>query len=75
MRTGAAIGAATGASLAGAGVPHLKGIGRGDMHVQLELAVPKKLSKEQRDLLEKFAAISGEETGGSGGFFHKIFRE
>jgi molecular chaperone DnaJ len=61
-------------TIPGAGVPHLKGIGRGDLHVQLSLVVPKKLSKEQRELLEKFAEISGEDTsGGGGGFFHKIF--
>lgn len=64
-------------TLAGAGVPELKGIGRGDLHVQLEVAVPKKLSKEQRELLEKFAEISGEEAahGAGGGFFGKIFRD
>jgi molecular chaperone DnaJ len=63
-------------TLAGAGVPHLKGVGRGDLIVELELVVPKKLSKEQRELLEKYAAISGEETGAGGsGFFQKIFRD
>ncbi len=61
-------------TIPGAGVPHLKGMGRGDLHVQLEIAVPKKLSKEQKELLEKFAALSGEEAGGtSPGFFQKIF--
>lgn len=63
-------------TLAGAGVPHLKGIGRGDLHVQVELSVPKKLTKEQRELLEKFAALSGEDSGaaaGSKSVFHKIF--
>jgi len=60
-------------TIPGAGVPHLKGIGRGDLHVQLGLVVPKKLSKEQRELLEKFAEISGEDTSSGGGFFHKIF--
>jgi molecular chaperone DnaJ len=61
-------------TIPGAGVPHLKGIGRGDLHVQLDVVVPKKLSKEQKELLEKYAAISGEETGGSGGgLFKKIF--
>ena len=63
-------------TLAGAGVPHLKGVGRGDLHIQVEIAVPKKLSKEQRELLERFATISGEETGsGTGGFFQKIFKD
>lgn len=62
-------------TVAGAGVPHLKGIGRGDLHVQIEVAVPKKLNKEQRELLERFAQASGEEAGGSGGFFQKIFKD
>ena len=62
-------------TLPGAGVPHLKGIGKGDLHVQLEVVVPKKLSKEQRELLEKFAAVSGEETHAGGGIFSKIFRD
>ena len=60
-------------TLAGAGVPHLKGMGRGDLHVQLEVQVPRKLSKEQRELLEKYAQISGEETAHGSGFFQKIF--
>jgi molecular chaperone DnaJ len=62
-------------TLPGLGVPSLKGIGRGDLHVQLQIVVPKKLSKEQRELLERFAAISGEEAGGAGSFFQKIFRD
>jgi molecular chaperone DnaJ len=62
-------------TIAGAGVPNLRGVGRGDLHVQVEVIVPKKLSKEQRELLEKFAAVSGEETGGGGGFFKKVFRD
>lgn len=56
-----------------AGVPHLRGMGRGDLHVQVEIAVPKKLTKEQRELLERYAQAAGEEAGGSGGFFQKIF--
>lgn len=61
-------------SIPGAGVPNIRGIGRGDFHVELEVVVPKKLSKEQRELLEKFAEVSGEDhaTGG-GGFFTKLF--
>ncbi len=62
-------------TIAGAGVPHLKGVGKGDLHVQLEVAVPKKLSKEQKELLEKYAAIAGEETADKGGFFKKVFRD
>lgn len=61
-------------TIAGGGVPHLKGIGRGDLHIELQIAVPRKLTKEQRELLEKYAEISGEGTQTpSGGFFHRMF--
>ena len=39
--------------LAGAGLPSLRGAARGDQHVVLDVRVPEKLSKEQRDLVEK----------------------
>jgi len=57
------------------GVPHIRGVGRGDFHVILQVVVPKKLSKEQKELLQKFADISGEvvEPSGSGSFFNRIF--
>ncbi len=61
-------------SIAAKGVPHLRGVGRGDFIVELSIAVPRKLNKEQRELLERFAKLSGEETSKSGsGFFQKIF--
>lgn len=61
-------------TIPGAGVPNLRGIGRGDFHVEFTVAVPRKLSKDQKELLEKFAEISGENAGGnSGGFFNKLF--
>lgn len=64
-------------TLGGAGVPHIKGIGRGDLHIELEVLVPKKLSKEQREILQKYAEISGEENIGNGGsgFFQRMFGE
>ncbi|MDB2447127.1 molecular chaperone DnaJ [bacterium] len=55
------------------GVPFLRGMGRGDFIVDLDVRVPKKLNKEQKDLLEKFASTLGEDTKGSGGFFGKMF--
>jgi len=48
--------------LKGKGIPALQGGGRGDEHVRVFVETPTHLSKEQRDLLEQFAAISGEET-------------
>lgn len=44
--------------LAGRGVKHLQGSGRGNHYVKIKVTVPKKLSKEQKDLLEKFEKAS-----------------
>jgi molecular chaperone DnaJ len=60
-------------TIAGAGVPHLRGVGRGDLHVEFDVRVPRKLTKEQRELLEKLAQISGDENTGGGGFFQRMF--
>lgn len=40
--------------LRGKGIPYLRGDGRGDMYVNVEIEVPKKLSREQKATLEKF---------------------
>jgi molecular chaperone DnaJ len=53
--------------LRGKGVPHLRRNGsRGDLHVLVDVDVPRKLSKKQRELLEAFARESGESVGGGG---------
>ncbi len=44
------------------GVPVLQGYGRGDLKVVVNVLVPRQLTDEQRDLLEQFAALSGEAT-------------
>jgi molecular chaperone DnaJ len=44
------------------GVPVLQGYGRGDLKVVVNVLVPRKLSDEQRELLEQFAELSGETT-------------
>jgi len=48
--------------LKGRGIAPLGGGSRGDQHVQVQVEIPTKLTKEQRELLERFAALSGEET-------------
>jgi len=48
--------------LRGHGIPALNGSGRGDQHVRVSVETPTHLTREQRELLEKFAALSGEET-------------
>jgi molecular chaperone DnaJ len=55
--------------LRGRGVPHLRrAASRGDLHVFVNVVVPAKLSKRQRELLAEYAAESGEDVsaGGSG---------
>ena len=47
--------------LRGKGVPDLNGYGRGDQVVRVVVETPRKLSARQRELLEEFARISGEE--------------
>jgi molecular chaperone DnaJ len=44
------------------GVPVLQGRGRGDLKVVVNVLIPRKLSSEQRELLEQFSALSGEST-------------
>ena len=43
----------------GKGMPILNGYGSGDEHVRVVVETPSKLSKEQRELLVRFAEISG----------------
>jgi molecular chaperone DnaJ len=57
-------GTQTGATLRvkGRGVHALSGGGRGDLHVVIFVETPTHLSREQRDLLEKFASLARDET-------------
>jgi curved DNA-binding protein len=41
--------------LAGLGLPHMHGSGRGDLYVKILIAMPKQLTEEQRELIEKLA--------------------
>jgi len=57
--------------LRGKGVPHLRRGARGDLHVLIDVTVPTKLTKKQRELLEAFAKESGEHVG-TGGLREKL---
>ncbi|HTL22615.1 MAG TPA: molecular chaperone DnaJ [Mycobacteriales bacterium] len=46
------------------GVPHLRGSGRGHLHVHLDVQVPTKLDDQQSELLRQLAALRGEERPG-----------
>ena len=55
------------------GIPYLRGNGRGDQYVKVEIDVPKKLNEKQKELLRQFAEISGDEVyEHRKGFFDKM---
>ncbi len=60
--------------LHGEGVPHIRGSGHGDLIIELHVKTPQNLTKQQKELLEKFAEISGEQLQKkNGGFLNRIF--
>ncbi|HVC26352.1 MAG TPA: molecular chaperone DnaJ [Acidimicrobiales bacterium] len=59
--------------LRGHGVPHVRGRGRGDLHVELVVDTPTGLDKEQERLVRELARLRGEEVStGEGGLFSRI---
>ncbi|MFL5276292.1 MAG: molecular chaperone DnaJ [Myxococcales bacterium] len=59
--------------LRGKGIPHLNGYQRGDQHVRVTVEVPEKLTRKQREVLEQFASLTGEETHPQAkSFFDKV---
>jgi molecular chaperone DnaJ len=60
--------------LRGEGMPRLRRRGRGDLKVVVDVMVPTRLTGEQRELLERFEAVSGEDTynGSGGSFFDRL---
>jgi molecular chaperone DnaJ len=58
------------------GIPHLRGTGRGDLHVHVLVQTPSHLDEEQEDLLRRLAELRGEQhpdgRDPGGGFFSKL---
>jgi molecular chaperone DnaJ len=62
------------------GVTHLRGGGRGDLHVHVDVATPTKLDERQTELMRELATLRGEErpsaavqsTNASGGLFSRL---
>jgi molecular chaperone DnaJ len=46
--------------LRGQGMPHLRGSGQGDLLVRVQVEVPKKLTKDQREKLQAFSEACGD---------------
>ncbi len=59
--------------LRGRGMPVLQGFGRGDQRVLVNVQVPRRLSEEQRTLLQDFESKAGDEAYQQDeGFFEKL---
>jgi molecular chaperone DnaJ len=59
--------------LRGRGMPVLQGFGRGDHRVLVNVVVPRRLTDEQRRLLQEFDGLSTDETyAAEEGFFQKL---
>ena len=59
--------------LRGKGLPSIRSSARGDQLLHIFVEVPSKLSKRQRQLLEEFAAESGDEVSPvTRGFLEKL---
>ena len=57
------------------GVPHLRGAGRGDLYVHVEVLTPTKLDDEQEELLRRLSRLRGEERkpgASSNGLFGRL---
>lgn len=64
---------ATTFTLRGRGMPNVNSRGRGDLHMTVNVEVPKALNREQKELLEKFADSCGEANyQKKSGFFKKF---
>jgi molecular chaperone DnaJ len=56
------------------GVPRLRGMGRGDQYVSVQVRTPSTLSQRERELYEELASLAKQSGEGHerGGFFHKV---
>lgn len=60
-------------TLRGSGVPHLRGRGRGDLHVQIVVDIPEDLTDDQEDLIRRLAEARGEDVSPAAeGFLSRI---
>ena len=55
----------------GKGIPYLRGTGRGDQFVTVNITVPKGMNANQKELLRQYAASMGEQDSSKGSIFGK----
>lgn len=59
----------------GKGMPRLGRTGRGDLYVEVEIQVPKKLNKEEKRLYAELQRLEKEREEKGGGFFRKVMEK
>jgi molecular chaperone DnaJ len=59
-------------TLRGKGIQHLRGGGKGDLHVHVQVTTPKKLSSEQKKLLQRLQETLDESQGNGKNLFDKV---
>lgn len=57
------------------GIPRLHGRDRGDQYVRVKVIIPTKLDEKQRELLEEFAAVSGDKVSSEEKSFLKQMKD
>lgn len=57
------------------GIPRLHGRDRGDQYVRVKVIIPTKLDQKQRELLEEFAAVSGDKVSSEEKSFLKQMKD
>jgi molecular chaperone DnaJ len=56
----------------GKGIPHMRGSGHGDHFIKVQVDIPKKLSKKEKELYAGLVKESGLDIKGEGGFLSKL---
>lgn len=59
----------------GKGVPMREGVHTGDLLVEMKVQVPRRLSKQQREILAQYAEASGESVDKHSGIFQRMFSD
>jgi molecular chaperone DnaJ len=60
--------------LKGKGMPNIRGYGKGDLHIQVQLLTPRKLNNEQRTLFEELSKFEEKELKSNDKIFNRVLK-
>ena len=55
------------------GLPHIQGAGKGNLYVKVQVLIPKKVSKKEKEILKEYARLRGKEINTDPSWWKKIF--